>query len=115
MIKKTSLYKLSYLLLENIAKKKVKLHFTNYATKSDLKSAAGINTSKFAKNGNLFSLKPDADKLDIEQIETTPIDLGKQSNVVKNDVVKRIVYHELIKNVNAIQTVDTSDLIKKPE
>ena len=88
---------------------------SNYATKSDLKSATAINTSKFAKKGNLFSLKPDADKLDIEQLETTPIDLSKQSNVVKIDVGKKTVYHELIKNVNAIQTVGTSDLIKKPE
>ena len=88
---------------------------SNYATKSDLKSAAAINTSKSAKKGNLFSLKPDADKLDIEQLETIPIDLSKQSNVVKIDVVKKTVYHELIKNVNAIQTVGTSDLIKKPE
>ena len=88
---------------------------SNYATKSDLKSATAINASKFAKKGNLFSLKPGADKLDIEQLETTPIDLSKQSNVVKIDVVKKTVYHELIKNVNAIQTVGTSDLIKKPE
>ena len=88
---------------------------SNYVTKPDLKRATGINTSKFAKKYNLFSLKPDADKLDIEKLETTPIDLSKRSNVVKNDVVKKNVYHELIKNVNAIQTVDTDDLAKKPE
>ena len=46
-------------------KKNIKIHldFTNYATKSDLKGATGINTSKFAKNADLASLK-----LDIEEV-----------------------------------------------
>ena len=43
---------------------------SNYATKSDLKSATGINTSKFAKKVDLASLKWDVDKLDIEKVET---------------------------------------------
>ena len=43
--------------------KKLHLDFTNYATKSDLKGATAINTSKFAKNADLASLK-----LDIEEI-----------------------------------------------
>ena len=88
---------------------------SNYATKPNLKSATGINSSKFAKKYNLFKLKPDADKLDIEKLETTLIDLSKRSNVVTNYVVKKNEYHELIKNVNAIQTVDTDELTKKPE
>ena len=33
------------------------LDLSNYATKSDLKSAGGINTSKFAKKADLVSLK----------------------------------------------------------
>ena len=36
-----------------------------------------------------------------------------KSDAVKNDVVKKTEYHELIKKVNAIQTTDTSDLAKK--
>ena len=46
-------------------KKNIKLHldFTNYPTKSDLKGSTDINTSKFAKNADLASLK-----LDIEEI-----------------------------------------------
>ena len=35
------------------------LDLSNYATKSDLKSATGINTSKFAKKAVLASLKSD--------------------------------------------------------
>ena len=39
------------------------------------------------------------------------IDLSKLSNVVKNNVVKKTVHDELVKNVNAFQTIDTSDLV----
>ena len=35
----------------------------NYATKFDLKIAAGVHTSKFAKKNDLASLKSDIDKL----------------------------------------------------
>ena len=74
-----------------------------------LKNATGVDTSQFAKNVDLESLKSNVDKLgiaklkkipsslssliskvdklDIGKLETTPIDLSKLSNVVKNDVV----------------------------
>ena len=32
---------------------------------------------------------------------------------MENNVVKKIVYDKLVKNVNAIQTTDTSNLVKK--
>ena len=35
---------------------------SNYATKSDLKNAAGVDTSQFAKNADLVNLKSDVDK-----------------------------------------------------
>ena len=38
-------------------KKKVELELSNYGTKSDLQDATGIDTSKFAKNTDLASLK----------------------------------------------------------
>ena len=45
-------------------------------------------------------------------METAHAALSKLSNVVKNNVVKKTVYDELVKKVNAIQTIDTSDLLK---
>ena len=51
--------------------------------------------------------------LDIRKLETTPVDLSKLINVVKNEVVKRTVYDELLKKINAIQTIDTCNLVKK--
>ena len=45
----------------------------------------------------LSNLKSKVDKLDIGKLETAPVDLSKLSNVVKNDVVKRTEYNELVK------------------
>ena len=86
---------------------------SNYATKFDIKCPTVINTSEFAKMADLASLKSDVDKLDIDQLKTTPVDLSKLSYIVKNDAVKRTGYNELIKKVNATQTIDTSNLVKK--
>ena len=38
-------------------RKKVELYLSNYATKSDLKNATAIDTSKFAKKVDIASLK----------------------------------------------------------
>ena len=46
---------------------KVKLDSSNSTTKSDLKNATGVDTSKFAKKVDLASLKSNADKLDIDK------------------------------------------------
>ena len=41
---------------------KVELDLFNYATKTELKNAAGVDTSKFAKTVDLATLKPNVDK-----------------------------------------------------
>ena len=87
--------------MENV---KVLLDLSNYATKSDLKSME--DTSKFAKKVDLACLKSEIGKLEI-----TPVDLSTLSDVVKNNVVKKSKYDELFKNVNAIKTIVTSDLV----
>ena len=90
----------------------VKVDLPNYATKSDLKNATGIDTFKLAAKSDLVSLKDEVDKLDIDKLksvltnlsnlkskvdkldtvklETTPVDLSKISNVVKNDKIPDI-------------------------
>ena len=67
----------------------VKVCLSNYATKTDLKDATGIDTSNFALKSNLASLKTEADKLVIKKLVTVPVDLSKLSDVVKNYVVKK--------------------------
>ena len=48
---------------------KVRLNFSSYAKKSDLKNAAGVDASKFAKKSNLESQKSDSDKLNIDEFK----------------------------------------------
>ena len=59
---------------ENI---KVKIDLTNSATKEDIKNVTHVDTSSFALKTNLFSLKTDLDKLDIDRLVPIPNDLSK--------------------------------------
>ena len=116
---------------------KVELDLFNYATEADLENATGDDTSKFAKKFDLASLKSEVyklendelekvptglnnleskvDKLDTGKLETTPVDLGKLSNVIENDAVKKIELMNWLKKVNALQTSDTCNLVKKTD
>ena len=58
--------------------------------KTDLKSVTHLDVSGFALKTNLSSLKTEVDKLDIDKLTPVPNDLAKLSNVVKNDVAKRL-------------------------
>ena len=53
--------------------------------------------------------------MDIGKLETTPVDLSKLSDTVKNEVAKKTEYNELIKKVNNRKTTDGSDLVKKTD
>ena len=56
-----------------------------------------LDTDKLKKvPSNLSNLKS---KFDIEKLETTPVDLDEVSDEVKNDVVKKTEYDELIKRL----------------
>ena len=48
-----------------------------------------VDTSSFTLKTNLFTLKTEVDKLDIDKLASVPTDLSKLSNVVKNDIVKK--------------------------
>ena len=82
----------------------VKVDLSNYATKTDIKNIAHIDTSSFALKTNLASLKTEVDKIDIDKLVPVSVDLSKLSDVVKNDVVKRTVYDKLVTKVNIIHT-----------
>ena len=53
----------------------------------------------------MASLKSEIDQLDIGKLETTPIDLSKLTDIVKNEVVKRDVYYKFV----------TTNLVKKTD
>ena len=78
LIKKILLYKMSYF-PEPHKKIEVQSDFFNYTTKSDLKNARDVDTSYFAKNTDLASLKSEVDKLYIGKLKTTPVDISKNT------------------------------------
>ena len=106
---------------------------SNYPTKKDYKSISHVDTSNFALKTNLANLKTEVDKLDIDKLVPVPVDLGKLSDLVKNDVVKKDIFDKLVAKVDNIDTSgfvlrtkyhtdkskldnkipDTSDLAKK--
>ena len=64
---------------------KVELDLTNYAIKTDLRNITHVNVSSYASKTNLAALKSEVDKIYVDKLKTTPVDLAKLSNVVKND------------------------------
>ena len=81
---------------------KVKINLSNYATKKDIKNISDVDPSNFALKTNLANLKTEIEQLVIDKLVPIPADLSKLSNVVKNDVVKKAVYDQLVAKVNNI-------------
>ena len=48
---------------------------------------------------NLNNLKSKVDKLDVDKLVIIPVDLGKLTDAVKKDVVRKDVYNAKIKNI----------------
>ena len=93
----------------------------NLSIKADLKNATSVDTSTFAKEIDLASLKSEAGELDIDVLEKVstglntlksklgkldtdklvpvPVDLSNLSDAVKNDVVKKYVYNAKTKDI----------------
>ena len=88
----------------------LQLIFQIIATKTDLKNVTHVDNSRFALKTYLATLKTEVEKLDIDKLVPVPTDLSKLRNVVKNGVVKKIVYDKLVTKVN---NIDTSDFVLK--
>ena len=88
----------------------VKVDWSNYATKTDLKNVTHVDTTSFALKTNLVSLKTEVDKLGIDKLVPIPVNLSKLSDVVKNDVVKKTLYNKLVAKVD---NIDTSNFVLK--
>ena len=80
---------------------KVELDLANYATKDNVKNITHVNVSNFASKTNLAALKTEIDKIDTDKLKTTPADLAKLSNVVKNDVVKKADYNTKVTSIES--------------
>ena len=80
-------------------KVKVELVLPKYATKSNLKRATHINTSKFAKKSDLAILKLNDYDLDIDKLKIVPIDLFNLSKTVRNILFKRLYMMNWLKKL----------------
>ena len=90
---------------------KVELDLSNYATKADLKNAAGVDTSKFAKKVDLANLKSNVDKLDIYKLKNVPTNLSNlKSKVDKLDVDKLV---SVPVNLSKLRVEVKNDVVKK--
>ena len=76
----------------------VKVDLSNYATKTDLKNVTHVDTSSFALKTSLANLKTEVDKLDIDKLPPVPVDSSKLSDVVKNDVIKKLCMINYLQN-----------------
>ena len=55
---------------------KSELGLSNYATKADIKTAIGVDISKFAKKVDLANLKSNVDRLHIDELKNVPTNLS---------------------------------------
>ena len=91
----------------------------NDATITDLKNITHVDVSSYASKTNLAALKSEVDKIDVDKLKATPVDLAKLSNVVKNDVVKKADYSTKVTSIEAQiagftkNTIDNLAEIKK--
>ena len=83
---------------------------SNYATNPDLENVTHVDTSSFALKTNLANLNTEVDKLNVKILAQLPVDFSKLRDVLKNDVIKKIVYDKLVAKVN---NIDTSDFVLK--
>ena len=78
---------------------KVKLDLTDYATKTDLKSITRVDVSSFVSKTNLAALKTEVDKIDVDKLKTTPVDLAKLTNAAESDLVKKTDYNAKVTSI----------------
>ena len=76
----------------------VKVDFSNYATKADIKNILHVDNSCFELKPNLASLKSEVGKSDTDKLVPAPVDLSKLSDVVKT------AYDKLVAKVNSIDS-----------
>ena len=87
----------------------MKVDLSNYATKTDLKNVTHVDTSSFALETNLASLKTEVAKSEIDKLAPVSVDLSKLGDVVKKDV-KKAVYDKL---ATKVKNIDTSGFVLK--
>ena len=82
------------------------MNLSIYATKNDLKGAAGIDSSILASKTDLASLKTKVDNLDVDKLRSYHVDLPKLSNMVDNTALnpKAIEIENKVPDINNLAT-----------
>ena len=87
----------------------------NYATKDDVKNITHVDVSSYATKTNLAALKSEVDKIDVDKLKTTPVDLAKKTDYntkitsIENQiagVTKNTV--DNLADITKLKTVDTT-------
>ena len=78
---------------------KVELDLSNYGTKKDINDITHVDVSGFTSKTNLAALKTEVHKIDVDKLNTVPVDLAKLSNVVNNDAVKKTDYNTKVTSI----------------
>ena len=95
LIKKALLYKMCYFPEQHDHSKNeinVELGLPSYATKSDLKNIAGVDTPDFAKKNDLAYLESEVDQLDIDKLAELDADKLKPVAVdLKKEMIQLIM------------------------
>ena len=73
----------------------------SYATKNGLKNITHVDVISFVSKTNLAALKTEVDKIDLDKLKTTPVDLAKLNNAIENDVVKKTDYNTKVTSIEA--------------
>ena len=58
-------------------------------------------------------MKSKVDKLNVDKLKPVPVDLKTLSDLGRKRGIRKDMHDELVKKVNAVQTTDTKDLVKK--
>ena len=67
--------------------------------------------SSFAGKTNLAALKTEVDKIDVDKLKTTPVDLAKLTNAVENDLVKKTDYNAKVTSIEGQRVGITKNTI----
>ena len=68
-------------------------YFPPYESSNNIKVELHVDVSSYASKTNLAALKTEVDEIDIDKLKTAPVDLGKLTNAVENDLVKKTDYN----------------------
>ena len=88
---------------------------SNYVPNYEVKNVTRVHTSDLAKKADLTSLKFEEDKLNVDKLETFPVDLSKLNDAVKKMLLKRLYMVNWLKNLILLLPLILTNELKKTE